>query len=62
MSRIGLGYNINQPMKQCFNCQYWKAATKISPFLFEIAEPGHCTAGYCKKQIRRKSDRRHVLK
>ena len=23
MSRIGLGYNINQPMKQCFNCQYW---------------------------------------
>ena len=43
-------------------CQYWKAATKISPFLFEIAESGHCTASYCKKQIRRKTDRRHVLK
>ncbi len=62
MSRIGLRYNINQPMKQCFNCKHWKAATKISPFLFEFAEPGHCTAGYCKKQIRRKPDRRHALK
>ena len=36
MSRIGLGYNINQPMKQCFNCQYWKAATKISPFFLKL--------------------------
>ena len=62
MSRIGLRYNIIQPMRQCFNCKHWKAATKISPFLFEFAESGHCTAGYCKKQIRRKPDRRHALK
>lgn len=51
MSRIGIGANITQPDAKCMNCKYWKQAEKIR---FGYGMSGQCSAGYCKKEFRKR--------
>jgi hypothetical protein len=51
MSRIGIGANITQPDAKCMNCKYWKQAGKIR---FGYGMSGQCSAGYCKKDFRKR--------